>query len=177
MKNNKLIIGSDRLFSQDHKNGFYDLFKNEHNIYKVDRSSINSTKEVYPSIQYHLDQDYTHKVFIGCYDDVDILFDLYLDHGVSFDVAILANGRFSDYPRIKDKRLVNDLPKVTQIYNLYGKMFSNEPLPFAQINQHIPTLISPSISSKFSLEAFGLLVYGFYGLNYLEDSVGRVSYL
>jgi hypothetical protein len=177
MKIDKLIIGSDKLFSQKHKNSFYDLFKNEHNIYKIDKSSINSAQDIYSSIEYQLDQDYSHKTFIGCYEDVEILFDLYLDHNISFDAAVFVNGRFSSYPRINDKRLTNDLAKDTKVYNLYGKGFLNQPIAFAHINQQIPTLISPSFSSRFSLEAFGLLVYGHYDVNYLEDTTGRVSYL
>jgi hypothetical protein len=177
MKNDKLIIGSNELFSQKYKNSFYDLLKNEHNIYKVDRSSINSTQDIYESIKYHMDNDYKYKTFIGCYDDVEILFDLYLDHNISFDTAIFVNGRFSTYPRINDQKLSTGLANTTKIYNLYGRGMSNQPLTIAHINQYIPTFISPELSSKFSLEAYGLLVYGVYQLNYLEDTTGRISHL
>lgn len=181
-RQNNLIIGSDTLFNSRHKNGFYDLFKNDHDIFMLETNKPNYVNDLVESIKGHMSLDYTHKVFIGSGKDIYILFDLYLQYGIYFDAAVLVNGTYSntiymDEKTFRYKELVDGLSKKTEIYNLHGKLNKYEELPFAKINQKIDTYIPPTMSSRYSLEAYGLIVYGLYEQNGLSNSVGRVSYL
>ena len=177
MKSNNLIIGSEKLFSKNNKYGFNDLFKEDHDIRLVFKDGEETARNIAPTVHYLLESDYKHKTFIGCNQDAELLFDLCLDHNITFDAAVLINCRYSNYFRVDNSRLVKKLQKKTKIFNLHGRLYKNETLPFAQENQYIPTILSPSLSSRYSLEAYGLLVYGVYQQNYLDSVLGRVSSL
>jgi len=177
MKSNKLIIGSEKLFTKDNIYSFSNLFNDEHDIRLVYKDTDQTASDLSATIHYLVESDYKYKTFIGCNQDAELLFDLYLDHNIVFDAAVLINCRYSNYSRINHPALAKKLAKKTKIFNLHGKLYRNETLPFAQENQYIPTLISPSLSSRYSLEAYGLLVYGVYQQNYLDRVLGRVSSL
>lgn len=182
IRQNNLIIGSDILFGSRHKSGFYDLFRNEHDIFMLESSKLRNNKDLIDSIKSLLSMDYQHKVFVGVGKDNYFLFDLYLEYGLVFDAAILINGSYSDTIYLDPeyygyKELSNNLTQKTQIYNLYGKNSKHESLDFATVNQNVGTYIPPQMSSRFSLEAYGLLVYGLYEKTGLENSIGRLSYL
>jgi len=181
-RQNNLIIGSDNLFNAKHRDSFYNLFRNEHDIFMLEANKTRNIDSIAESITSKMDLDYNHKVFIGSHEDTYLFFDLYLNYGIVFDAAVLVNGSYSntiylDPHNYRYNELVDGLSHKTQIYNLYGKLPKHESLPFAKVNQPIGTYIPASMSSRFSLEAYGLIVYGLYEQTGLENSIGRLSYL
>lgn len=181
-RQDNLIVGSDTLFLPRHRDGFYNLFKNDHDIFMLESHKTRDNDQLVQSLQNHLSSDYNHRVYIGSKQDVYLLFDLYLNHNIAFDAAVLINGSYSgtiymDPRNYRYKELSQKLPLHTKIYNLYGKLPKYESLEFASINQQIPTVLPPQMSSRFSLEAYGLVVYDHYGQSSLSSSVGRLSYL
>jgi len=182
IRQNNLIIGSDNLFNAKHKDSFYNLFRNEHDIFMLENHKTRDVDFIAEAIKAKMSLDYNHKVFIGSGEDVYLFFDLYLEYGIIFDGAILINGTYSntiylDPSNYRYTELVDQLSHNTEIYNLYGKLSRHEQLIFAKVNENIPTYIPPSMSSRFSLEAYGLLVYGYYEQTGLSNHIGRLSYL
>jgi hypothetical protein len=112
----------------------------------------------------HWDIKYKSRVFIGLEQDCSYLFDLYTNHGVIFDAAVLIN---FDLNSVNIKK---DIKDHTKIYNFYNnnKNFTDSSL--AHVNQSIPTRFSPAFSKRFALETAGVLTYDTYGLLQIDET-------
>lgn len=182
LRPHNLIIGSDSLFTPRHKEGFSNTFRDDHNIFMLESYRTRDNHEVAQSIQNHLSSDYDHKIYMGYKQDTYLLFDLYLNHNIVFDAAVLINGSYTgtiymDPQNYRYRELSEGLATKTKIYNIYGKLSKYEPLEFASVNQQITTILPAHLSSRFALEAYGLIVYDLYEQMYLPDTMGRISYL
>jgi hypothetical protein len=184
MKNKRsdnIIVASRKLFKDSKYNKFTPLLKDDHDIFLLPDTSNQKVSalrahQVSSSLKEHLSSDYLNKTFIGLKEDVYVLFDLFLDHGIFFDTAILINGSYSQYPRSLRRELY-DLGAYTKIYNFYTHWVKHEDLDIAAVNQYLPTIVPAQYSERAALEVFGTLVYGPYGRVELDSKPGTLSYL
>ena len=164
--NPRFLLGSEKLFINP-MNNFSNQFKHDHSIILIeshDRKIMSTedirvkTKQYNRNLAIHWDIKYKSRVFIGLEQDCSYLFDLYNDHGITFDAAVLINFDLNSVNTQKD------IKDNTKIYNFYNnnKNFTDSNL--AHVNQYIPTRVSPSFSKRFALETAGVLTYDTYSL-------------
>jgi hypothetical protein len=164
--NPRFLLGSEKLFINP-MNNFSNQFKHDHSIILIeshDRKTMSTedirvkTKQYNRNLAIHWDIKYKSRVFIGLGQDCSYLFDLYNDHGITFDAAVLINFDLNSVNTQKD------IKDHTKIYNFYNnnKNFTDSNL--AHVNQYIPTRVSPSFSKRFALETAGVLTYDTYSL-------------
>ena len=103
-KQDNLILGSERLFTKSLTNSFTKLFANEHDIalipYSNNKFSIEKTNEIYPSLKNSFESGYDKKIFIGLGQDCEMLFDLYVNYGFTFDGAVFINNLREDHEKV-----------------------------------------------------------------------------
>jgi hypothetical protein len=164
--NSHFLLGSEKLFINP-MNNFSNQFKYDHSIILIESHDRNTmteeeirvkTKRYNRNLAIHWDIKYKSRVFVGLEQDCSYLFDLYTNHGITFDAAVLIN---FDLNSVNIKK---DIKDHTKIYNFYNnnKNFTDSNL--AHVNQSIPTRLSPSFSRRFALETAGVLTYDTYGL-------------
>ena len=164
--NPRFLLGSEKLFINP-MNNFSNQFKHDHSIILIeshDRKIMSTedirvkTKQYDRNLAIHWDIKYKSRVFIGLEQDCSYLFDLYNDHGITFDAAVLINFDLNSVNTQKD------IKDHTKIYNFYNnnKNFTDSNL--AHVNQYIPIRVSPSFSKRFALETAGVLTYDTYSL-------------
>jgi len=184
MKNKRsdnIIVASRKLFTQNKYNKFTPLLEDDHDVFLLPDTSEQSISalralRVAEPLKNHLSSDYLNKTFIGLKEDAYVLFDLFLDHGIFFDTAILINATYSQYPRALRRELY-DLGAYTKIYNFYTHWVKHEDLDIAATNQYLPTIVPAQYSERTALEVFGTLIYGPYGRVELDNKPGTLSYL
>jgi len=172
--NQHFLLGSEKLFINP-INNFSNQFKYDHSITLIDTHDRNNlseaeikakVKQYHRNLAIHWEINYQSRVFIGTGQDCLYLFDLYTNHGIVFDAAILINFDFSAF--IDNESIVKGIKKHTKIYNFYNnKKFTDTKL--AHVNQFIPTRVSPAFSKRFALEAGGVLTYDTYELLYMNQ--------
>ena len=164
--NPHFLLGSEKLFINP-MNNFSNQFKHDHSIILIESHDRNimsteeirvKTKRYNRNLAIHWDINYKSRVFIGLEQDCSYLFDLYTNHGIVFDAAVLINFDLNSVNTQKD------IKNHTKIYNFYNnnKNFTDSKL--AHVNQSIPTRMSPAFSRRFALETAGVLTYDTYGL-------------
>lgn len=185
----KLLIISEELTKSVGKNQFLSLFTKEHDIIVIDYSfekdikdpkkngsSLRSrTKKMYVKLKPYLEADYSHMVFIGFGDDGHYLFELFLDKGIVFDGAVLINCNLEQYSNWNDPK-IKQLLKKTKIWNFYSK--SHLACRKQSLNNFlIPTRRSPQFNSRYSLESYGVIMYGVYARLSLLNQIGNIRML
>ena len=173
-----LILGSEKLFTKSLTNSFTKLFANEHDIalipYSNNKFSIEKTNEIYLSLKNSFESGYNKKIFIGHGQDCEMLFDLYVNYGFTFDGAVFINNLREDHEKLYGNTVRSAYAK-TKIYNLYGKGHKYGPLACAHVNQLIPTLISPLTTQRYAQEAYGVVLYEIHEKTYLNDTKGKMA--
>lgn len=192
MNNNdkkKLLIISEDLTKSVGRNQFLSLFTKEHDIIIIDHSfekdikdpkknssSLRSrTKKMYVKLKPYLEADYGHIVFIGLGDDGQYLFELFLDKGIAFDGAVLINCNLSEHSQWANPA-VAQLLKKTKIWNFYSKNHLSCRTQGLD-NFLIPTKRSPQFNSRYSLESYGVIMYGVYARLSLLNQIGSIKML
>lgn len=169
------LLGSEKLFINP-INNFSNEFKYDHSITLIethDRSNMSEAeikakvKQYHRNLAIHWEINYQSRVFIGTGQDCLYLFDLYTNHGIVFDAAILINFDFSAFAN--NESILKGIKDHTKIYNFYNNNKKFKDSSLAHVNQFIPTRVSPAFSKRFALEASGVLTYDTYELLYMNQ--------
>jgi hypothetical protein len=174
--NSHFLLGSEKLFINP-MNNFSNQFKYDHSIILMDSHDRHhmteeqikaKVKQYYRNLAIHWEIKYESRVFVGFGQDCLYLFDLYTNHGLVFDAAILINFDFSVFRN--NEIVTKGIKNHTKIYNFYNynKTFTDTDL--AHVNQSIPTRLSPAFSKRFALETAGVLTYDTYGLLQIDET-------
>lgn len=169
MPNNFMII-SDRLLRTKApwrlNDSLFGSLSKDHWIVSIDTQKYDNFdfgQKIYKSISKILkNHTFEKKVFIGYRHDCDLLSSLWLQFNISFDAAIFIDN-------IHPAMVFESVPKQTTIYNLSSKREFPR-IPFAVLNQHVKTHLPSHMSKRMAQEAFGILLYGVYNKNFLDDS-------
>lgn len=170
------VVASEKLFNTSIGNNFANEFKDGHLITLIDHHNVNilspeeikiKTQKYYNNLSSHWDIQYHSRVFIGLGQDSLYLYNLYNDHKLVFDAAVLIN---FDFDLVKDNKSKKTIKKHTKIYNFYSDNKKYSDTELALVNQYIPTKLSPAYNKRFALETNGVLVNGVYELLYVEQN-------
>lgn len=138
----------------------------DHYIISVDTDRYGNYdygQKIYKSVSKILkNYPFEKKVFVGYKKDCDLLSSLWLQFKISFDAAILID---NVHPAVT----YEFVPAETIIYNISSKKDFIR-IPSARINQHVETWLPANMSNRMAQETFGLLLYGIYNKNFLDDS-------
>lgn len=177
LPNPHFIFASEKLFNAPIGNNFVNEFKDGHFITLMDyhkRSTMTpeqlkaKTKEYYSQLSIHWEVNYYSRAFIGLGEDSLYLFNLYTDHGLVFDTAILIN---FDFNVLKNNEIISKgIKDHTKIYNFYSNNKKYTDSDIAHVNQYIPTKLSPALNKRFALETNGVLVNGAYEMLFMHQN-------
>lgn len=175
--NPHFIFASEKLFNAPIGNNFVNEFKDGHFITLMDyhdRSIMSSaelkakTKEYFYKLSIHWQTNYYSRAFIGLGEDSLYLFNLYTDHGIVFDTAVLIN---FDFNVLKNNEIITKgIKDHTKIYNFYSNNKKYTDVDLAHVNQYIPTKLPPALSKRFALETNGVLVNGSYEMLFMQPN-------
>jgi hypothetical protein len=176
----KLIIGSERMFLNSYNHHLLNELKDEHTVFLLDddyrysKSQQDCTREIYNNVSLHWKLPYGYRTFIGYEEDCYFLFSLGLKYRLYFDAAFFVNypGNSSITSLNKDYiQQWRDTQPTTKIYNLYssGLMNDGHECDLAQVNQQITSRVPLRYSKRLAQEIAGILTYGVYQQNFLEN--------
>lgn len=177
LPNPHFVFASEKLFNAPIGNNFVNEFKDGHFIALMDyhdRSTMSpqelkaKTKEYFYKLSIHWQVNYHTRVFIGLGQDSLYLFNLYTDHGIVFDAAVLIN---FDFSVLRNNEIITKgIKDHTKIYNFYNNNKKYTDNDLAHVNQYIPTRLSPALSKRFALETNGVLVNEVYQMLYMQPN-------
>lgn len=177
MFNPHFIFASEKLFNTPIGNNFVNEFKDGHIITLMDhhdRSAMTpeqlkaKTREYFYKLSIHWQTNYHSRAFIGLGEDSLYLFNLYTDHGIVFDAAVLIN---FDFSVLRNNEIITKgIKDHTRIYNFYSNDKKYTDSDIAHVNQYIPTKLPPALNKRFALETNGVLVNGVYEMLYMQQN-------
>ncbi len=168
-KNRKLIVASEKLFQP---NNILTEFAIDHDIvtfsYNPQLSVRANSKAIYKKIIHLLEKNYDTVVFMGHGLDCNVLYELYDNKSLIFTAGVFVN--FKQVQGYNPSQITQEhLFSESKIYSFTTGVNKKRPVNYLSSHQSIPTILGIR-SKRLAQEIFGCVVYGAYGLDYLEGS-------
>ena len=177
---NNILVGSEKLFRTKApwriNSSMLGQLSRDHRLllFNTDNDKeLNRGKMAFLSLRLfeETQKEYNKLTFIGLEHECRVALDLYERKGFTFDCVVLVN---NPYPQ----SMFDPILAHSAIYNFWTKTTNNYgPFAGAEINEYIKTKLPAHVSNRLALEVSGTLVYGAYGLDYLNDVYSPIVYV
>lgn len=171
-KLDKVVVMDARLLDAPFKDAFCDLLSSTHDVYYFDIESGSSEDDMLNKlrkvvVRLLLSKQYKHVVYVGYKQSCDFFYDLYENHGICFNAAVLIDGR-------NDTEVIASMSKKTKKVLCINRAYQDKIVSSGKnhVVYNLRSKVPLNYSKKAALETIGFLTYGYYGVNSLPQKYG-----
>jgi hypothetical protein len=167
-KSDKVVVVDSRLLVAPFKDAFHDLLCSTHDVYYFDFDDDGLLEKLRKVVVRLLSWEcYKYVVYVGYRQSCDSFYDLYKNHGICFDAAVLIDGR-------NDDETISAMNKKTKKVLCINRAYEDKIVSSKKnhVAYNIKSKIPLNYSKKAALETIGFLTYGCYNVNFLPKVYG-----